>query len=121
MKRPCCSGRSATAARALASLAALALGAPACKKAALPPVPPVLGPGAALTFESGPVRPLALSSDGARLFVANLPDGYLEILRVTDAGLALESSVPVGVDPVAVALRNDGEVWVVNHLSDSVS
>ena len=30
-------------------------------------------------------------------------------------------SVPVGLEPVAVAARNAGEVWVVNHLSDSVS
>ena len=31
------------------------------------------------------------------------------------------ASVPVGLEPVAVAARTDGEVWVVNHLSDSVS
>ena len=30
-------------------------------------------------------------------------------------------SVVVGLEPVAVAVRNDNEVWVVNHLSDSVS
>ena len=30
-------------------------------------------------------------------------------------------SVPVGMEPVAVAARTDTEVWVVNHLSDSVS
>ena len=30
-------------------------------------------------------------------------------------------SVPVGMEPVAVAARTDSEVWVVNHLSDSVS
>ena len=27
----------------------------------------------------------------------------------------------MGLEPVAVAARSDGEVWVVNHLSDSVS
>ena len=32
-----------------------------------------------------------------------------------------DGSVKVGIDPVAVAVRNDGEVWVVNHVSDSVS
>ncbi len=30
-------------------------------------------------------------------------------------------SVPVGLEPVAVAARSETEVWVVNHLSDSVS
>ena len=29
--------------------------------------------------------------------------------------------MPVGLEPVAVAARSDSEVWVVNHLSDSVS
>src|SRR6185369_11800024 len=32
-----------------------------------------------------------------------------------------EGSVAVGLEPVAVAVRSDDEVWVVNHLSDSVS
>ena len=35
--------------------------------------------------------------------------------------LTWEASVPVGMEPVAVAARNDDEVWVVNFLSDSVS
>src|SRR5262249_51169861 len=30
-------------------------------------------------------------------------------------------SVSVGLEPVAVAVRSQTEVWVVNHLSDSVS
>ncbi len=36
-------------------------------------------------------------------------------------GLVHTASVPVGLEPVAVAARTDREVWVVNHLSDSVS
>ena len=36
-------------------------------------------------------------------------------------GLTHAGSVPVGLEPVAVAARTDAEVWVVNHLSDSVS
>jgi DNA-binding beta-propeller fold protein YncE len=72
-------------------------------------------------FESDVVRPLALSADGTRLYAVNTPDARLEVLRVTDAGLALEASVPVGLEPVAVAVRSPNEVWVVNHLSDSVS
>jgi len=38
-----------------------------------------------------------------------------------DGSLARAGSVPVGLEPVAVAARSDAEVWVVNHLSDSVS
>ena len=40
-----------------------------------------------VAFESGPVRPVALSPDGTRLFVANIPDGRLEIFAVGDGGL----------------------------------
>lgn len=76
---------------------------------------------AAATFESGQVRPLALSPDGARLFAVNTPDHRLEIFDVTPGGLVPVATVPVGLEPVAVAARTDDEVWVVNHLSDSIS
>jgi DNA-binding beta-propeller fold protein YncE len=72
-------------------------------------------------FESGQVRPLALSAGGRFLYATNTPDNRLEIFRVEGAGLELVTSVPVGLEPVAVAERCEGEVWVVNHLSDSVS
>lgn len=74
-----------------------------------------------MAFESGQVRPLALSSDGSRLFALNTPNNTLEVFNVTSSGLQLFARVPVGMEPVALALRNDNEVWVVNHLSDSVS
>ena len=67
------------------------------------------------------MRPLALSPSGTLLFALNTPDGRLEIFRVDGQGLHHQGSVPVGLEPVAVAARSDGEVWVVNHLSDSVS
>ncbi|XYI01071.1 beta-propeller fold lactonase family protein [Sorangium sp. So ce1128] len=73
------------------------------------------------TFESGQVRPMALSRDGKLLFAVNTPDNRLEIFRVHADRLRLKASVPVGLEPVAVAARGDDEVWVVNHLSDSVS
>jgi DNA-binding beta-propeller fold protein YncE len=72
-------------------------------------------------FESGPVRPVALSPDGSRLFVTNIPDNRLEIFAVAPGGLTHLADVPVGMEPVAVAARSNDEVWVVNHLSDSVS
>ena len=82
---------------------------------------PGVAPASFVTFESGQVRPLALSPDGSRLFAVNTPDGRLEVFGVTSSGLTPLASVPVGVEPVAVAARSNTEVWVVNHLSDSVS
>ena len=72
-------------------------------------------------FESGQVRPLAMSPDKRHLFAVNTPDNRLEIFRVKEDRLVHTGSIPVGLEPVAVAARTDGEVWVVNHLSDSVS
>jgi hypothetical protein len=74
-----------------------------------------------VAFESGHVRPLALSPNGLRLFAVNTPDNTLEVFDVGPAGLSFSASVPVGLEPVAVAARSNTEVWVVNHLSDSVS
>ena len=74
-----------------------------------------------VAFESGHVRPVALSPDGARLFAVNTPDNTLEIFDVVFGTLEHAASVPVGMEPVSVAARTNGEVWVVNHLSDSVS
>ncbi|WP_240486487.1 YncE family protein [Hyalangium minutum] len=72
-------------------------------------------------FESGQVRPLALSPSGDLLFAVNTPDHTLEVFQVNSSGLSRRASIPVGMEPVAVAARSDTEVWVVNHLSDSVS
>jgi DNA-binding beta-propeller fold protein YncE len=74
-----------------------------------------------LEFESGPVRPIALTPDGTRLLVCNIPDNRLEIFAVSAYGLTHLTSVPVGMEPVSVAARSNTEAWVVNHLSDSVS
>lgn len=78
-------------------------------------------PNSLVVFESGPVRPLALSSDGQRLYVTNAPANCLEIYDIEGDTLRLVSTVSVGLEPVAVAERAANEVWVVNHLSDSVS
>jgi DNA-binding beta-propeller fold protein YncE len=95
--------------------------------AARPPAPEAIPSHRSTTapsytlFESGQVRPLALSPDGRHLFAVNTPDGRLEIFLIGRQGLVHTGSVPVGLEPVAVAARSNHEVWVVNHLSDSVS
>jgi len=75
-----------------------------------------------VAFESGQSRPLAMSPDGSRLFALNTPDNRLEIFSIGVGGeLTHGGSVVVGLEPVALAARSDAEVWVVNHLSDSIS
>lgn len=72
-------------------------------------------------FETGQVRPLAMSPDGQKLFAVNTPDNRLEVFKVKNDGLKYVGSVPVGMEPVAVAARSNDEVWVVNSVSDSVT
>jgi DNA-binding beta-propeller fold protein YncE len=74
-----------------------------------------------IEFESGPVRPLAMSPDGTMLFVANTPNGTVEVFDLSSGKPRWKFRVPVGLEPVAVAARTNTEVWVTNLLSDSVS
>ncbi len=70
------------------------------------------------TFVSPHAHPIAVR-DG-QVFVANTPADTLDIIDA--ATRKLVARVNVGIDPVGVALRPDGkEVWVSNHVSDSVS
>jgi YVTN family beta-propeller protein len=71
-------------------------------------------------FESPQADPLVLSPDGTRLYQALTTGGKV---RVIDAAtLNVLATIEVGVDPVSLALRPDGsELWVSNHVSDSVS
>ncbi|MBW2667764.1 MAG: thrombospondin type 3 repeat-containing protein, partial [Deltaproteobacteria bacterium] len=74
-----------------------------------------------VTFESGQVRPLVISPDGSKLLAVNTPDNQLEVFAISGGSLTHITSIQVGMEPVAVAMRTNDEVWVVNHLSDSVS
>ena len=73
-----------------------------------------------IEFETGPVRPLAI--EGTTLAAVNTPDNRLETFKVVPNGIQRRASIPVGLEPCAVAIRAGGsQAWVVNHLSDSVS
>jgi DNA-binding beta-propeller fold protein YncE len=85
------------------------------------PTTPSSSPPAYTLFESGQVRPLALSPDRTQLFAVNTPAGTVEVFDISHAGLSHRASVPVGLEPISVAARTDSELWVVNHLSDSIS
>jgi YVTN family beta-propeller protein len=70
-------------------------------------------------FEAGPVRPIAVLADGL-VAVTNVPDDRVELFRVGRGDVTPCGSVKVGLRPVALAAVAD-RLWVVNHLSDSVS
>jgi len=70
-------------------------------------------------FEAGPVRPIAVLDNGL-VAVTNVPDDRVELFRVKRGDVTPCGSVKVGLRPVALAAVGD-QLWVVNHLSDSVS
>jgi len=79
------------------------------------------GPASAKpTFASPNADPLARSPISAELYVVNTPGDTLDVI---DTGAEqVTARIPVGIDPVSVAVRPDGkEVWVSNHVSDTVS
>jgi YVTN family beta-propeller protein len=70
-------------------------------------------------FEAGPVRPVAVLDDGL-VAVVNIPDDRVELFKPHGQGVKHCGSVKVGMRPVALSAVGD-KLWVVNHLSDSVS
>src|SRR5436309_1915469 len=74
-----------------------------------------------VNFETAPVRPVALGPDGRTLAVCNLPDNRVELFDVSQGVPVPTGSVPVGLDPVAARFASSNELWVVNHISSSIS
>src|SRR4029079_161370 len=77
--------------------------------------------GTFVNWESPPVHRVDMTPDGATLLVTNTADDRLEIFTLGGPLPVHAASVPVGLDPVAVRARTNGEAWVVNRVSDSVS
>jgi YVTN family beta-propeller protein len=72
-------------------------------------------------FEGPQVHPLALTPDRRRLLALNTPNNQLLVYKLDGDKPSLVAEVPVGLEPVSVAVRNEREAWVVNWVSDSVS
>ena len=70
------------------------------------------------SFLSPHAQPI-LAHEG-RVFVANTPSDSVDVIDAKTRKAIRR--IPVGIDPVSLALRPDGrELWVANHVSDSVS
>jgi hypothetical protein len=77
-------------------------------------------------FEADPVRPVAVLASSGLVAVANTFDDFVELVRPVPGGeLTRCGGARVGLRPVALAVVDDrsdrAELWVVNHLSDSIS
>ncbi len=70
------------------------------------------------TFASPHASPMAIH--GGDVFVVNTPADTVDVIDAETR--KVRSRIHVGIDPVSIAVRPDGkEVWVSNHVSDSVS
>lgn len=74
-----------------------------------------------VNWENHPVHALDLSPDRRLLAVAHTADQRVQLFDVSTGTPVSIGHVVVGVDPVSVRFRNANELWVVNHISDSVS
>jgi YVTN family beta-propeller protein len=76
-----------------------------------------------LNFESPHIHPLELTPDGSRVAAVNTADGRVEIFDVLGSAPYLRhaGSIAVGLEPVTVRARTATELWVVNHVSDSIT
>ncbi len=74
-----------------------------------------------VNYESPHVHPIDLTPNNNTLVAVNTAAHRLEIYNVANGAMAYQGFVPVGLDPVSVRARSNSEVWVVNHMSDSVS
>ncbi|MBA62830.1 MAG: hypothetical protein CMJ76_10750 [Planctomycetaceae bacterium] len=63
-------------------------------------------------------RPVLVMGD--HVFVTNTPADTVDVINLRSRKVI--KRIPVGIDPVGLASRPDGQqVWVANHISDSVS
>ena len=75
-----------------------------------------------VNYESPIVSPVRISADGLRLFAAHTADQRLCVYSLANPNQpTLVQEIVVGLEPVSVNPRTNDEVWVVNHMSDSVS
>ena len=94
------------------------------------PLPPNARPGqGSQLFTSPQANPVALSCDGELVYVANTTSGTLSIIETAGTNRFV-AEIAVGLDPVGVAVRpkldcddalEDEQVFVTNHVSDSIA
>src|SRR5688572_2322351 len=74
-----------------------------------------------INFETAPVHPIDLCPDVRTLAVCNLPDNRAEFFDVSTGIPRPTGSVAVGLDPVTARFASSNELWVVNHISSTIS
>jgi DNA-binding beta-propeller fold protein YncE len=72
-------------------------------------------------------NPIVACPDLGFLFVASTTSNRVDVINISGQNPVWAAQVPVGLEPVSLAARPDGaggcggELWVSNHVSDSIS
>ncbi len=74
-----------------------------------------------VNWENHPVHALDISPDKTRLAVAHTADNRVQLFDISLGYPTRLGHVKVGVDPVSVRFRDNNELWIVNHISDSIT
>jgi YVTN family beta-propeller protein len=102
------------------ALLVLALAPPAQGARRRAPIPDLHEAVGFQTFASPQWNPVALHPNGKWVFVANTTSNTVSVLATSI--FFEQRQVEVGLEPGSLAVRPDGtELWVSNHVSDSVS
>jgi YVTN family beta-propeller protein len=85
-----------------------------------PPPPDPHEPVGFRTFTSPQSDPIVLSPDGAFVYVANTTSNSVSFIRTSN--FVVFATVATGIEPVSLAVKPNGlELWVSNHVSDTLS
>ncbi len=74
-----------------------------------------------VNWENHPVHALDISPDKTRLAVTHTADNRVQLFDISLGYPTRLGHVKVGVDPVSVRFKDNNELWVVNHISDSIT
>ena len=74
-----------------------------------------------VNWENHPIHALDSSPDKTRLAVAHTADNRVQLFDISQGFPVKLGHVKVGLDPVSVRFRTNDELWVVNHISDSIT
>ena len=80
-----------------------------------------LAQGSFFNFETAHVNPIDIAASGNELYVVNTPDNRVERFDLSSGTPVWTDSIHVGVEPVTVRALSSSEIWVVNHISDTIS
>lgn len=74
-----------------------------------------------VNWENHPVHALDISPNKQRMAVTHTADNKVQLFDISLGYPIKMGHVNVGLDPVSVRFKDNNELWVVNHISDSVS